>query len=121
MSRRTIQHNLHKTNYRRSVTKKKLVIMENNRKKRLAWCRGKRQWSVEDLKRVIFSDESKIMIGHDERVRIWRKKDEGWRPDLVEKRNSQAMYEVMIWGCICWEGVGTMTPEEGNINAAKYH
>lgn len=120
VSRRTIQHNLHKNNYRRSVAKKKLVIKENNRKKRLSWCRGKRQWSVENWKRVIFSDESKIMIGHDERVRIWRKKDEGWRPDLVEKRNLQAKYEVMIWGCICWEGVGTMTPVEGNINAAKY-
>lgn len=120
VSRRTIQHNLHKNNYRRSVAKKKLVIKEINRKKRLAWCRGKRQWSVENWKRVIFSDESKIMIGHDERVRIWRKRDEGWRPDLVEKRNSQAKYEVMIWGCICWEGVGTMTPVEGNINAAKY-
>lgn len=120
VSRRTIQHNLHKNNYRRSVAKKKLVIKEINRKKRLAWCRGKRQWSVENWKRVIFSDESKIMIGHDERVRIWRKRDEGWRPDLVEKRNSQAKYEVMIWGCICWEGVGTMTPIEGNINAAKY-
>jgi transposase len=120
VSKRTVQHNLHKNNYRRSVAKKKLVIKEVNRKKRLAWCRGKRQWTVDNWKRVIFSDESKIMIGHDERVRIWRKRDEGWRPDLVQSTTPRAKYDVMIWGCICWEGVGTVTPVEGNITASKY-
>ena len=54
VSKRTIQHNLHKHNYRRSVVKKKLVIKDVNRKKRLAWCRGKRIWTVDNWKRVIF-------------------------------------------------------------------
>jgi hypothetical protein len=26
----------------------------------------------------------------------------------------------MIWGCICWNGVGTLAAVEGNINATKY-
>ena len=63
VSKRTIQHNLHKHNYRRSVVKKKLVIKDVNRKKRLAWCRGKRIWTVDNWKRVIFFDEIRIMIG----------------------------------------------------------
>lgn len=67
----------------------KLVIKEINRKKRLAWCQGKRQWSVENWKRVIFSDESKIMIDHDERVRIWREKNEGWRSG-IQKRSMKS-------------------------------
>ena len=123
VSKRTIQHNLHiKHNYRRSVVKKKLVFYNKdvNRKKRLAWCRGKRIWTVDNWKRVIFFDETKIMIGYDERARIWRKRDEGWRPDLVQKKTEQNKFEVMIWGCICWEGVGTMAPVEGNINSLKY-
>ena len=70
VSKRTIQYNLHKHNYRRSVVKKKLVIKDVNRKKRPAWCRGKRIWTVDNWKCVIFSDETKIMIGHDERVRV---------------------------------------------------
>ena len=120
MSRRTIQHNLPKRSYRRSVVKKKLVIKDVSHKKRLAWCRGKRIWTVDNWKREIFYDESKIMIGLDERVRIWRKRDKGWRPDLVQKKTEQNKFEVMIWGCICWEGVGTMAPVEGNINSLKY-
>ena len=26
----------------------------------------------------------------------------------------------MIWGCFCYDGVGTLTAVEGNINSAKY-
>lgn len=121
VSKRTIQRHLHKHEYRRCVSKKKLVVKEVNRRKRLAWCREKRRWTVQNnWNKVIFSDESKIMIGHDQRVHIWRKRNEGWRPDLVQPRASQPRYEVMIWGCISWNGVGTITPVNGNINAEKY-
>ena len=27
---------------------------------------------------------------------------------------------LMIWGCICYDGVGTLTAVEGNISSAKY-
>ena len=46
---------------------------------------------------MIFTDKIKIMIGHDERVRIRRKRDEGWRPDLVQKKTEQNRFEVMLW------------------------
>ena len=65
-----------------------------------------------------FSDETKIMIGHDESPE--KKRRRIWRPDLVQKKTEQNKFEVMIWGCICWEGVGTMAPVEGNINFLKY-
>ena len=94
-----------------------MAIKEVNRKKRLSWCREKRRWSVENnWKKIIFSKESKIMIGHDERV--WRKAGEGWRPDLVNQR-PRLKFEVMIWGIfLVWPG--TVTVLNGNINAIKY-
>ena len=97
------------------------TVWEINRKKRVAWCREKRNLTVDNYwNKVISSDESKIVIGHDSRVYIWRKRGEGWRPDLVEPRNTKPCYEVMIWGCITWHGVGTLTAVNGNINAVKY-
>ena len=88
--------------------------------KRLSWCQEKRRWSVENnWKRIIFSDESKIMIGHDEWVYMWRKAGEGWWPDLVYER-PQPKFEVMMWECISWFGPGTVTAVHGNINAIKY-
>ena len=55
-------------------------------------------------------------MGHDSRVYVWRKKDEGWRPNLVTQEQIKSCYEVMVWGCITWGGVGTIT----SINAEKY-
>lgn len=121
VTKRCIQHHLHKHGYNRRVCKKKVVVREVNRRKRLSWCKEKRHWTVQrHWNRVIFSDESKIVIGQDLRVHIWRKRDEGWRPDLVEQHSAKPKYEVMIWGCICWHGVGTITAVNENINAAKY-
>ena len=71
-------------------------------------------------KKVIFSDESKIMIGHDMRVHIWRKTGEGWRPDLVTVDAPRPRFEIMIWGCVSWYGVGTLASVDGNINSVKY-
>jgi len=60
------------------------------------------------------------MSGHDQRVYEWRKRDDGWMPDWVQPRTSQPKYDVMIWDCICWNGVGTLAAVEDNINATKY-
>ena len=86
VSKRTIQYKLHKHNYRRNVVKKKLVIKHVNRKERLPWRRGKRIWTVDNWKRVISSSETNIIIGHDERVMIWRKETKGRHLTLFRKR-----------------------------------
>ena len=68
------------------------MIREVNRKKRLSWCREKRKLSVDNhWKKIIFSDESKIVVGQDSRIYIWRKWGEGWRPDLGEGTSGEAM------------------------------
>jgi hypothetical protein len=36
------------------------------------------------------------------------------------KGRTDCNFSVMVWGCICYNGVGTLTKVEGNINANKY-
>lgn len=46
------------------VIRKKMVVREVNRRKRLSWCLARRNLSVQnEWKQVIFSDESQIVIG----------------------------------------------------------
>ena len=71
--------------------------------------------------KVIISDESKIVVGQDSRVYVWRKRGEGWRPDLVRARKTKPCYEVMVWGCLMhMHGVGTISAVDGNINAYNH-
>jgi hypothetical protein len=53
------------------VSKKRVIVSKVNRAKHLSWCREKRRCKVEDeWDRLIFSDESQVVIGSDNRVLI---------------------------------------------------
>ena len=67
----------------------------------------------------MFSDESQIVLGTNNRLYVWQKVDEKYNPHLICSR-SERKISLMIWGCICYDGVGTLTAVKGNINSAKY-
>ncbi|GFX51509.1 HTH_Tnp_Tc3_2 domain-containing protein [Trichonephila clavipes] len=72
VSKRTVQCSLHRMGFvsRRPT----LVALFNARHRaaRLAWAREHRDWSVEDWKRVAWSDESRLrLLNADGRLRIW--------------------------------------------------
>ena len=111
---------LSKHGFYRRVSRKRVVIREVNRKRRLSWCLEKHRWLVNgNWDKVIFSDESQIIIGNNNRINTWRKRGEGYRPDLVPSKACRK-FQVTIWGCICWNGVGTLAKVTGNINPEKY-
>ena len=117
---RTIQRFLHKNDFKRRVVRQKMVVSEVNRKRRVAWCKDKRNLSVNNYwNSVIFSDESQVVIGESQRVYVWRTSRESYLPQCMcpprERRIS-----VMVWGCITYHGVGTLCMVNGNINAQKY-
>ena len=56
---------------------------------------------------------------HDCRVYIWRKSDEAWLPECISPGINKKL-KVMIWGCITFNGVGTLCRVDGNINSQKY-
>ena len=73
----------------------------------------------------MFLDESQIVLGTNNHymhvnVYIWRKDDKKYNPHLICSR-SERKIRLMIWGCIFYDGVGTLTAVEGNIDAAKVH
>jgi hypothetical protein len=73
--------------------------------------------------KVIFSDETKIMLGNNNKVYVWRKPNERLRPECLGElgdRERTCRVSVMFWGCISHHGVGTLTPVDGNINTEKY-
>lgn len=120
VSRRTVQRVLYKAGYHRRVVRKKIRIRYQNKRNRVAWCRSKMYLSTTGYwDRVIFSDESKVEVGLDNRVYIWRKIGEDWQPACTAPP-PRKKFGVMLWGCITCNGVGTLAFVEGNINAEKY-
>ena len=123
ISKRTFDRYCRILGFKRAPAGKKQVLNDRHRRTRLAWCRPRRLWTVQDnWSKIIFSDESMIKIGDNYRVYVWKRAGEGYRPDLYgEKENSmKSRFKVMVWGCINWSGVGTLCFVEGNITGQKY-
>ena len=87
--------------------------------KPVGFCRRKLHWTVDQWSHIIFSDETKIILGQNRKIYVWRKADERLRPECVGRRDdweTTCRASVMLWGCISYYGVGTLTPVEGNMN-----
>jgi hypothetical protein len=71
--------NVLKVAHLKAVTKKKKLLLSiKHRQRRLAFALAHQHWTVEDWKRVIWSDETKInRIGSDGKVYVWKKKRDG--------------------------------------------
>jgi len=76
-SSRTIRRKLASEGCKRRAAKKCVIVREVNRKKRIAWRRERRNWTVDShWRKSIYSDESQIVVGSNNRIYIWRKGDE---------------------------------------------
>ena len=94
---RTVQRFLHSRDMKRRVVRKRMVVSEVNRKKRLNWCLEKRRLSVDQYwKTVIFSDESQVVVGDDHRVYVWRTARESFLPECTCPPRKRRL-SVMIW------------------------
>jgi DDE superfamily endonuclease len=77
---------------------------------------------VEDWKKVLWSDETKInRIGSDGRVYTWKKKGE----PLTDRTTIPTVKHgggnnLMVWGCMGWNGVGVLTEVQGLMDAVQY-
>lgn len=116
----TIKRALRKLQLFRKPCRKRQILSAKHRRARLAWTRNRRGLNMDYWQKVIFSDECKVKIGEDGRIWVWSRSGEGYRPDLYGEEPKSPKLSVMIWGCISYNGVGTIYLTQDNINAAHY-
>ena len=61
-SNHTIRRSLVSAGLKSYFTRKKPFISEKNRRKRLIWAKQHRHWTIEDWRKVLFSDESAFTL-----------------------------------------------------------
>jgi transposase len=87
--------------------KRKPLVRDIHRKRRLQWARKHRHWTVEDWKKVIFSDETKInRWGSDGAQITWKHKDDPIQPHNIQTQLKGGGGSMMVWGCMTSLGVG---------------
>ena len=80
-----------------------------------------KDWTVDDWKRVIWSDETKFNHpGSDGCKWAWKKEGEGLSNRLVEGTVKFGGGSMMMWGYITWQGVGFATKIDGRMDGDLY-
>jgi hypothetical protein len=72
-------------------------------KKRLAWCLLYKDWTLEDWKNVIFTDETSVQMGGVRgKRRVWRTPEEAYHKHII-KRRYKGFKEFMFWATFSYD------------------
>ncbi len=90
------------------------------RQRRLTWAKEKKNWTVAQWSKVLFSDESKFCISFgNQGPRVWRKGGEAHSSSFL-KSSVKFPQSVMIWCAMPSAGVGPLCFLKNNITAPVY-
>ncbi len=104
--------------FRKRATKP--LLNQRQRQKHLTWAVEKKNWTVAQWSKVLFSDESKFCISFgNQGPRVWRKSGEAQNPCCL-KSSVKFPQSVMIWAAISSAGVGPLCFLKSTVNAAIY-
>ncbi len=98
----------------------KPLLNHRQRQRRLTWAKEKKNWTVAQWSKVLFSDESKFCISFENQgPRVWRKGGEAHSPSRM-KSSAKFPQSVMIWGTMSSAGVGPLCFLKTNVTAPVY-
>jgi transposase len=111
ISATTIWRILRKLGLKKTKPTRKPGLTQKMRKERLEWCLAHQDWTLEDWKNVIWTDETSVILLHRRgSYRIWRTKEERFVRSCIRER-WKGSSEFMFWGsfsydqkgpCHCW-------------------
>ena len=102
----TIWRILKSAGFNKTKPTRKPGLTKKIREERLKWCLAHQHWTLEDWKRVIWSDETSVVLLHRRGgYRIWRKADERFLRSCIRER-WKGYSEFMFWGCFTYDRKG---------------
>ena len=121
VSAQTVRRGLKKAGLKAVVKQKKPLLKPRHKAARLDFALRHKDWTLDDWKKVVWSDETKInRLGSDGRKWAWKKKGEGLSERLVDGTLKFGGGSAMVWGCMTWQGIGYTCQIEGKMDAELY-
>lgn len=107
VSYQTVLNSLGRIGIHAQRKQKKPFLSKKHRLERYRWALAHRSWTVDDWKRVIFSDETKINLWNSDGIQYClRKQDSQLQPFHVQETVKHGGGNLMFWGCMTSKGLG---------------
>lgn len=120
VSLRTIRRALRfYSKFKSKFCRKKPFISLKNIKNRIRWCKEHRNWSLDDWKHVVWSDESTFTIRSGRRFQVWVQSGEPLHHQVV-KGTVKHDRKINVWGCFSDIAVGTLHRIDGILDKHKF-
>ncbi|GFX28501.1 transposable element Tc1 transposase [Trichonephila clavipes] len=88
---------------------------------RQLWCQARSMWNGTDWQKVVFSDESRFVLGTDDnRVRVWRHPGERYNSPHTVLLHTARTAGVMVWGAIAYDSRSTLIVMHGTLTGQRY-
>lgn len=95
---------------------RKHQLRHQNKKKRLVLAMKHYQWTSEDWKKVLWTDESKLeLFGSSRRIFVHHRVGERMVPQCVTSTVRHGGGSVMVWGCLAGSRVGDLSRGTGTL------
>lgn len=115
----TVKRRLSEVGRKAYRPKKKQLLTVAMKKKRLQWAKTYKQFTVEQWKNVLFSDETHFLVqGH--KVNFVRRSANEAETSAHILQQPKHPPKKMFWGCMSYNGPGPLVPIEGMMNSDKY-
>lgn len=120
ISDRTVRRRLQGLGLHGRRPRKKPGLTQKMKSARLAFAKLHRDWTENEWKRVIFTDESKCNLNQSDGIAYVRRRvGEDLHEDCIAVRNKFPL-SFMVWGCISYYGCGDLAFITGSMNADSY-
>lgn len=121
ISKDTVRRRLKEWGLKSYVARKKPLLKPEQLAKRLEWAQEHIDWTVEDWKRVAFSDETPLCLFQSYgRKFVWCFPGEQYDDDKVNKTVKHGGGKINVWGIFSWWGAGPLYKIEGIMDGEKY-
>lgn len=117
----TVKRRLREAGLFGRVCRKTPLVSKRNRKRRMEFARKYRHWTLQDWKKVLFTDETKInRVWSDGRSYVRRPVRAEFNPRYTRPTLKHGGGNIMVWGGMSWRGVGPIAKIEGRMDRFQY-
>lgn len=119
----TIRRRLREAGIRKWKALNRPLLTKQHAAKRLKWAKTHRSWTVEDWRKVAWSDECAVQKDSDPRkLRVFRRqnKREKYAPKNIQGKSKAGGVSQMIWGCFVGDKLGPIAFVNGTVNTQVY-